>query len=378
MQLFLLSIPLLLLLKRIHISSEDVLIVSRSDELKKSHMIKDHGSRNLFSVAYCKLFTSRVGFLAILATGFGALVNFFYVYHNELPASWFYTFPDLAQKNYYFSSYLTKTWTHLSAFVIGLLAGHLCRSTLRLRGLNLCPESEQSSPESETNTRMMHSLSSQASTSTVMAMELDAHRRDDSSSSSSATAGKQGGALIRTGSRIASATISLSALICMAGVIFSTFNWSTGKHQPSALIAALYDAGSRLLWSLALVTLMIQLCSPEFKTNRFSSLASLLSCSFLIVLGRLSFLAYLLSPYVHNFVLAVGEQSMFPSLFMIFHVIVGNIAIIYLLAFFLAIVIEQPARRVVACLIFNSKRSINLSQLYSSSYPKSQAKSASE
>lgn len=376
MQLCLLSIPLILLLKRIHISCEDTLIVKLSDETTKKNNSKSNTEKNLFSATCYDLFTSRAGLLGVAAMCCGSLVNFLLVYHNNLPASWFYTFPDLAQKNYYFSSYLTKTWTHLASFIIGLLAGYLCRSSLRLRSLNLSRNLEQPSPIPSTSTShtRMHSLASQGSSSTVMAMDLDTHKPDDSSSdnrSSFSTTTKHATS-IGTGSRVVGAAASISALICLSCVIFSTFSWSTGKSQPSQQIAALYDAGSRLLWSLALVVLMIQLCSPGSKTNRFSSLANLLSSPFLIILGRLSFLAYLLAPYVLNFVLAVEEQPLFPSLFMIFHVTVGNIVITYLLALLMAILIEQPARQLVDRLTLNSRRSVNISNFYPSNYPKPQ------
>jgi len=61
-------------------------------------------------------------------------------------------------------------------------------------------------------------------------------------------------------------------------------------------------------------------------------------------MGRLSLLAYLWTPYVHSFILAAQEQALFPSLYLIFHVIVGNILITYLVAFIASIFTEQPIR----------------------------------
>lgn len=139
----------------------------------------------------------------------------------------------------------------------------------------------------------------------------------------------------------------LTALICMGAIIFSTFNWST-KENPTPLIAGLYDSLSRVFWSISLTSLIIQLClsSTDLMDNNGSSLiVRVLSHQIFTTLGRLSFLAYLISPYVNTFILAVEEQSLFPSLFIMFHVIIGNILIIYILSIILAIMIEQPMRR---------------------------------
>lgn len=305
--------------------------------------------------SFARLLKSKLGCLLVLTVCLAALVNFLTVYQYQLPPSWFYTFPDAAQKNYYFTTHLTKTWTHLSAFLIGLLAGHLCRSSLKLRYLTLLKNPGQSlsklspAPSNSTSQSRLTSLHSHGSSSTIMAMELDNNRPDDCSSetrsSSSVSRNKQA-----SGSRLARKLVAILALSTLAIIVFSTYEWST-QALPSTSHAALYDALSRLLWSLALVTLMIQLCTPGSDTNSFSSLAALLSHPFFLLIGRLSFIAYLLSPYVHTFVLAVEEQSLFPSLFIMFHVIVGNIVITYLLAFLVAIVIEQPARRFIGLLI---------------------------
>lgn len=335
----------MLLLKRTFLSTEDSVIVGQND-------IEADKNRSdpvcLFKVTTIRLLRSKVGLLSLLLIIAGMFINFFVVYTNNLPPSWFYTFPDVAQKNYYFGHYLAKTWTHLSAFILGLLAGHICRSAIQLRNIKLLKSfqvqaSRQHSPNlSSASTSQSHlttTSNSHGSTSTIMAMELSGDQQMDHQSASGKRASKR--------CSIAKISFQLAALICMSTIIFSTFTWST-QETPSALVAALYDASSRIIWSLALVGLMIQLCLPNLETNKYSSLARLLSHPICILMGRLSFLAYLLSPYIHTFVLAVEEQSMFPSLFLIFHVIVGNIVITYAVAFILAIVIEQPTRRLIS------------------------------
>lgn len=325
-------------------------------------------------VAFFKLIQSKAGLLGLLLVLMGLCINFFSVYINRLPPSWFHTFPDVAQKNYYFGQYLTKTWTHLSVFVIGLLAGHLCRSTLQLRNIKLmtsCHSSErrqtqQPSPAPSGSTGHSHLASRHGSTSTIMASVHEIRPGDDQPDSAAAVRVKP-----ESGSTVKRVSILFASIICMAAIIFSTFTWST-QEGPSVLVAASYDALSRLVWSLALVTIMTQLCSTHEQTNKYSTLARFFAHPICTLLGRLSFLAYLLSPYIHTFILAVEEQSLFPSLFLIFHVIVGNIVITYTIAFLLAIVIEQPTRRLISCFILGDrlrKRKINISTYYDTRNP---------
>lgn len=366
MQLIVLSIPLLLLLKRTFLSKEDS-ILNNTNELEKDQSAQ---SGCQFATASGHLLKSKMGLIGLLLIVAGVLTNFSLVYLNQLPPAWFYTFPDVDQKNYYFGKYLAKTWTHLTVFVIGLLGGHICRSTIQLNQIRrlkannirsaliighhqqqqqlqqiaatMTPQQGSPAPSgsklgggsSESSSALTH-----GSTSTIMAMGLQPDERSLGSLRNELNRSEKSASLIQ-------GTLTMAALVCMSAIVFSTFSWSTNE-PPSALIAALYDCLSRLFWSIALVGLMIQLCLPDIQTNTYTCLAKVLSHPICIVLGRLSFLAYLISPYVNTFVLAVEEQSLFPSLYLIFHVIVGNIVITYLIAFILAIVIEQPIRRLV-------------------------------
>lgn len=325
--------------------------------------IRKQGASNdvcLIKVALMQLIKSKAGVISLIFLIGGSALNFFIVYTNQLPPSWFYTFPDVGQKNYYFGIYMTKTWTHLSVFLIGLLAGQLHKTTLQLRNLQLIRarqplrdlplSNQQPSPDSSTNSTNGRSTLSQShsSTSTIMTMEIASDQIDNNSTSGTQSTSAKSRGLIQTNMTKSIAKISLRmvALICMSAIIFSTYNWST-KQPPSALVAAFYDASSRLIWSIALVVLITQICTPNQETDRYTSVARLLSHPICIFLGRLSFLAYLIAPYINTFVLAVQEQSLFPSLFMIFHLVVGNIVITYISAFILAILIEQPVRRLI-------------------------------
>lgn len=317
------------------------MIVAQGDNLK--------GDQCNFSISLKQLATSKAGLLGMALVLIGSIGNFVLVYTQQLPPSWFYTFPDVEQKNYYFGRYLAKTWTHLTAFMVGLYAGHLCRSTIQLNNLRYFTKqagadrngehrasstSSSSSSSSSTYTASSGSMQQQQQHQIEQQHQLEQKQQQRR---------RHQQALINTGTRLA-------ALLCMFAIIFSTHSWST-QEAPSTLVAALYDSLSRLLWSVSLVVIMIQICLPNKQTNQYSSFASFLSHPICILLGRLSFLAYLVSPYVHTFVLAVQEQSLFPSLFLIFHLIVGNIVITYLIAFILAIVIEQPIRRLMSNLI---------------------------
>lgn len=314
----------------------------------------------MINIYFRRLIRSQTGVSCLLFIASGALINFTTVYLNQFPPSWFYTFPDITQKNYYFGQYLTKTWTHLSAFMIGLISGHICRSAIQLRHLSPnkidqtvqrnFPQQASPAPSSSTNqSQFGASRQSHGSTSAIMAMELSSQATDDGASDNRS---------ISRNSRILKKLIKilfqLLAVVVMLIIIFSTFEWST-KEGPSTLVAALYDSISRLVWSLALVCIMIQLCSPDFDSNKYSASANILTHPISTLLGRLSFLAYLISPYVHTFVLAVEEQSLFPSLFLVFHVIVGNIVITYIIAFILSIVIEQPIRQIISQFVFGKR-----------------------
>lgn len=320
-------------------NSEDSVIIAQSEKDPRNREQAYQFKKNLY-----QLLKSKTGLVGLVMICLGLLINFLMVYSNQLPPSWFYTFPDIEQKNYYFGKYLVKTWTHLTAFFIGLFAGHLCRSTLQLSNVRQLKE-ESSSPRTHSNGQQQQSNFAPKGN------------------------GRSGGALVR-------GSIQLAAFVCMMAIIFSTYSWST-QEAPSPLVAAFYDALSRLVWSMALVTIMVQLCLPDIRTNRYSQFARLLSHPICIVLGRLSFLAYLISPYVHTFILAVEEQSLFPSLFLIFHVIVGNIVITYAIAFILAIVIEQPIRQLVSrfviCRTYSSGRFCTLETQRTSARLKSAA-----
>lgn len=387
LQLAVLAIPLVLLLRRSFASLEDSLIASRTPS----------ASEPTLSDAFLTILKSPAGLVAGAAIAAGYLLAFYSVLTSQLPPTWFYTLPDLAQKNLYFSTHLTKFWTHLSVFVVGLLGGHLCKALHLLQRvahlkarqqpvskLDL-PASCLPSTDSSLSSSRSPSLTGfdSASSAARVASRLTASTITLEPSSELRQTGVTGVVKTRLFAGVfprvlaSRKCVAFIGAFCLITITFTTFNWST-KELPTPLVAAFYEPSARLAWALALVTILLALCLPESKKERCfsrkqsacvtsgsnqrarkeesaddracqwpSSGASVICHPLLIVFGRLSFLAYLLSPYVQSFVLAVQEQAVFSSLFMIFHVIVGNIVITYTVAFVVSIVIEQPIRRFV-------------------------------
>lgn len=410
--------PLVLLLRRTFSKIEDAV-------LREKNTYSAEFSKLLMRTLLCIL-KSPAGIVALAIICVGYIVNFYEVYSNKLPPTWFYTFPDIEQKNYYFSKHLTKLQTHITVFIIGLIGGHLCKSTYALYHLEQLKQSQnitrgknkyeyeidehKSSNEIANNqidfpktnrttqTKTPHSVHSKQSTTAQT--KTSRHLSSTSSSISdvsSYTSKGQSNLQLDTSSTLSvinrefsanhrhlpniSSFVSLKiltsrnvisiCLLCMSIIIFSTYKWST-EELPEPILSAVYDATSRLLWAVLFLVIILNLCLPEraknsrghtnssednlstYRRSSYSSRndgttipASILSHPALIVLGRLSFLAYLISPYVQTFVLAVQEQPLFSSLFMMFHVIVGNIVITYSLAFALSVCIEQPIIRLM-------------------------------
>lgn len=383
MQLMVLSIPLVVLLRQAFLSCENTIILEQSDKISYSH------SRCQFWHTFSQMLKSKAGLLCASLITLGCGANFYSVYVNRLPPSWFYTFPDVAHKNHYFGQHLIKTWTHLTTFFIGLFAGHLCRSTMRLNRTRLiksagaraaaascaCSVDVVASSGSTQSSPVPTSVSPTTSAGARSRVDLrtaGASASDGSTSTSTVADGADNSSLAQSASsyycaadcagagnshcrhqtapddwkRTGVASVALASLFV---IIFSPYNWSVAQELPSTLVASLYDTLSRLVWSIALVAITIQMCTPDdqHSGNIVGLAASALSHPLLVVLGRMSFLAYLLTPLVHTLILAVGEQLMFPSLIFMFHLIVGNFVIIYLLTLILAIVIEQPIGQLI-------------------------------
>lgn len=229
----------------------------------------------------------------------GCIINFLNIYQNALPAAWFQTFPDKDDKNLYFSLHLAKTWTHLSTFAVGLFAGHLCR----------CQSIETFSGRPY-------------------------------------------------GRKCCDSLMLLSSGLIMAVLIYCCHSWSLSgvSHLEAPIASAIYGALSPLLWSISWSMILFHLSVPDHKMQP-SSLTRLLTRDINIVrLGRLSFLAYLINPYVNSFVLAVQEQTIFSSILMLGHTFIGNLVVTFAMSFVISALVELPCRRLIKKLLLGSRR----------------------
>lgn len=136
----------------------------------------------------------------------------------------------------------------------------------------------------------------------------------------------------------------MMAITIMAAIIFSTHDWSL-HDLPGPLTAGLFDAGSRFLWSLALIWILYKLSVPlDECPDRLSPLARALGHPALVCLGKLSFLIYIIHPFVHTTVLAIQEQPIYSSWLMMFHILIGNISITVIMASLVSLFVEMPCR----------------------------------
>lgn len=324
-------------------------------------------------------------------------VSFYNVYYRELPPSWFYTMADPDSKALYFGEHMTKVWTHLAVFAIGLLAGIECRRAAKnvmrdYKGSNIDYISHYNNPLS----RQHQSQSSSAFSLPIILAQDDHTTRGNSSTTSSPTKYNnshinnwQSSVSIDIGNNSANMNgsheklgghsknvrslggchdnnqcnigdnhgndgkrglcpilldifISLIAITTMSLIIFSTHDWSL-NDLPKPYVAGLFDAGSRFLWSLAMIWLLYLISVPN-NDRSFSILARSLGHPLMVCLGKLSFLIYIIHPFVHTAVLAIQEQPIYSSWLMLFHILIGNTTITVILASLVSLFVEMPCR----------------------------------
>lgn len=229
----------------------------------------------------------------------GCVINFMNIYSNSLPGAWFQTFPDKDDKSLYFSKHLFKTWTHLTTFAVGLFAGHLCR---------------------------------------CLSIETFSGRP--------------------YGRKCCDVLMLLTSFLLMAIIIYATHSWSLSgrSHLEAPIMSALYGSLAPLFWSISWSLILFHLTVPNEK-NQKSTLTYLLTSDVnLVRLGRLSFLAYLINPYINSFILAVQEQAIFSSILMLGHFFLANVILTFALAFVVSALVELPCRRLFKKLLLGSRR----------------------
>lgn len=243
-------------------------------------------------------------YILLLTTCLGCLLNFLNVYTNSLPPAWFLTYPDKDDKAHYFTTHLYKTSSHLIAFSTGLICGHLCRCK-----------------------------------------------------SISNFSGKP------YGRKSSQSVMSLTSFLLMLAIVFGTHSWSlSGRaHIDWPITSALYASFAPLGWSIAWCLLLFRLAVPAWSDKSEEAAGTLSSAMqslgpLLVRLGRLGFLAYLINPYVNTFVYAIQEQTIFSSIIMLAHTLIGNVFFTYLLAFIVSLLIEIPIQRLTKKLLLGPKR----------------------
>lgn len=314
----------------------------------------------------------------------GTAGSFYNVYYNQLPPSWFYTMADPDSKALYFGGHMTKIWTHVAVFALGLLAGIECRRATKnvfrsYKSSNIggyMPHISTLSKHHKSQSSSASSLPSQVNertstgSSDLNSCNLSIHIQTNESNeninrgediamaNSPSSYGGNGSEIgicsksddmINNGTRGSSwksifvhIIVSLVALKVMMLVIFSTHDWSISE-LPKPMIAGLYDAGGRFVWSLAMIWILYLISVPN-KDRTYSIIARGLGHPLMVSLGRLSFLIYIIYPFVHTTVLAIQEQPIYSSWLMLFHILIGNITITVILASIVSLFVEMPCR----------------------------------
>lgn len=372
-------------------NNKSILSGGNNGMLKRQAFVKSTSRRDDSSKAFHWLWTAPGTILAAcVALGLGS--SFCNVYYKELPPSWFYTMIDPDSKALYFGEHMTKIWTHMAVFAMGILAGVECRRatknvyrSYKSSNINFISHTNTLSKQHSCQTSSASSLptilarsSSDTVSSKMFSSEWNNSSKTGSSISiniqngngvggsgncSSSSGSPDEGALTSNGSEIGciqnvdgnSARASkgfcsilldiigfLLAITIMSAIIFSTHDWSL-NDLPKPMVAGMFDAGSRFLWSLAMIWILFMISVPN-KDRSFSFIARALGHPAMVCLGKLSFLIYIIHPFIHTTVLAIQEQPIYSSWLMLFHILIGNITITVILAALVSLFVEMPCR----------------------------------
>lgn len=362
--------------------------------VKRPDLITTSTSRKEDSSKSFHWLWTKPGLFLVACMAFGLASSFLSVYHYELPPSWLYTMADPDSKALYFGQHLTKIWTHLAVFAMGLLAGVECRRASKnvirgYRGANLTLIGAGAGTSNHHDNSLTGNHKSQSSSASSLPVVLS--QADSSSMGLAATTtssdlnnssvsininaaaasgsheninsltflGPNGGSDIGLSSALTGSHPNSSrswscrsvcldfigflvAITTMTTIIFSTHDWSLNE-LPKPLVAGLFDAASRFLWSLAMIWILYMVSVPK-RDRKFSLAARALGHPGMVCLGKLSFLIYILHPIVHTAVLAIQEQPIYSSWLMMFHILIGNTTITVILASLVSLFVEMPCR----------------------------------
>lgn len=291
--------------------------------------------------------TTVPGLALISCIVLGSLASFYNVFVGHLPPSWFYTMADPDSKSIYFGDHLTKIWSHLAVFSIGLLAGVECKRT-KQQILKKGHKQTRNNRNSGITSSAASLFNSDSTFSIVMPEDRKNQTKtmNDSSRDNVSEEDHENQSVTRCHSSLKNKLLNiiggLVSFTVMSSIIFSTHSWSV-VDLPEPVISATFDVLSRILWSLAFVWILYQLSVPG-KDGNFSSAAKVLGHPVMVSLGKLSFLTYIIHPFVHTVFLAIQEQPIYSNWFMLFHMLVGNVTITVILSALVSLFIEMPCR----------------------------------
>ncbi|RWS05883.1 Nose resistant to fluoxetine protein 6-like protein, partial [Dinothrombium tinctorium] len=222
---------------------------------------------------------------ALVVAGFA--INFYTVYHNNLPPTLMWTLPDPQQRNLYYRVHFFKPWSHLSTFAIGIAAGHYCHNRNRRNYANL--------------PSIHKSLNYQ------------------------------------------SVARYLIGLICF-GAMFACINlfpsWVLG-NLPGPILSGVFDGLSKIVWSLCMAFFLYAV-TLKVEEEKQSLITRALSSNAYIILGRLTLNAFILHPIVQIVFLATQQAQLFTSMIIAMYSLLGNTVVTYAFSFVLAILFELP------------------------------------
>lgn len=139
---------------------------------------------------------------------------------------------------------------------------------------------------------------------------------------------------------LSSAVLWCASLIIILCLLFMHHDWVMGV-LPAPLTAGLYDGGHRVLISLATAWIVHGLI-VNCEDNQDSKLAKILGSRFMVILGRLTLVAYTIHPIVQLIFLGSQSAQLFSGPIVALYVVMGNVILTYFHSFFFSILWEIP------------------------------------
>ncbi|RWS08064.1 Nose resistant to fluoxetine protein 6-like protein, partial [Dinothrombium tinctorium] len=120
-------------------------------------------------------------------------------------------------------------------------------------------------------------------------------------------------------------------------VLYGVYPWNIGL-KVSSVITALYSSTFRTIWTANCAWITFSIISE----NNQGFIAKSLSWKWLLPLSRLTFMAYLLHPFVIWYSYGTTRERVSAGVYPLSHLFFGNYLLTYLLAFVFGILFESP------------------------------------